>query len=360
MFTIKTKKLRGKNLIPHTSYYPIMISFAVLGLALSLVAFMHGTQYAIIGLLWFTLLLLVPLIRWWRDLFTEFSTFEQKVIVEEGKLVLVIEPANFRRYLQEFIKGTKVAMVLFIISEVMFFFSFFWAFFHSSGSPAIQIGAVWPPFGLSNAMPNPLLIPLVNTVILLSSGVTVTWAHLSLMPQLDVVSNRLVGPSKDFILNFVLAMSLTIFLAINFISWQIYEFIFNTVQMSDGIFGSTFYILTGFHGFHVIIGTIFLSVFLVKVCFNIYYCHEGRFAETYFFYSLLLGRLKPGSFSPYGELRVKYIPSVGFDCSVWYWHFVDIVWLFLFSFVYLPDFLLLKLHTFLIPVINTVTATIPL
>jgi heme/copper-type cytochrome/quinol oxidase subunit 3 len=339
MFIIRTKNLKGKNVIPHYSYIPIAVSFSVLGSALSLVAYMHGSQSGFRGLVIFFLLLILCLIRWWRSLFSEFSTYEKKIKVENGKVVLLIEPASFRKYVQEFVKGTKVAMILFIISEVMFFFSFFWAFFHSLGSPAIQIGGVWPPAGLESVMPNPLLIPLANTLILLTSGVTVTWAHFSLLPNILSNTSQESVSSHSIIGNFIISMFLTLILAINFISWQGYEFIFNSLQMSDGIYGSTFYILTGFHGFHVIIGTIFLAVFFFQVLLELVLARETKNKEAALVFNLISGQ-NVNLGSGYDTLRVCFIPSVGFDCSVWYWHFVDVVWLFLFTFVYLPDYLI--------------------
>lgn len=151
-------------------------------------------------------------------MFTESSKYDRKIFVENGKLVLLIEPANFDLYIRDYVKGVKVAMVLFIISEIMFFFSFFWAFFHSLGSPAIQIGAVWPPYGLNNVMPNPLLIPLGNTLILLTSGVTVTYAHFSLLTYEHL--SKTSGPHFGVLVNFVFSMFITIVLAVNFITWQ--------------------------------------------------------------------------------------------------------------------------------------------
>src|ERR1700733_10261017 len=121
MFFIKTQSLHGKNIIPTYSYHPVFVSFSVLGLALSLVGFMHGTVHGLALVLLFFCLIFVPLIRWWGELFFEFSIYQRKITIEKGRLVLIFEPANLIRYIRDFIKGTKVAMILFIISEIMFF-----------------------------------------------------------------------------------------------------------------------------------------------------------------------------------------------------------------------------------------------
>jgi cytochrome c oxidase subunit 3 len=175
-------------------------------------------------------------------------------------------------------------MILFIVSEVMFFFAFFWAFFHSSLAPTIEIGSVWPPLGIE--VLNPWDIPLLNTLILLLSGVTVTWAHHSIV----------AGERKQAIIS----LTLTVSLGIIFTIFQALEYIEANFTISDSVYGSTFYMATGFHGFHVLIGTIFLSVCLLRL----FYKHFTR--QHHF----------------------------GFEAAAWYWHFVDVVWLFLFITIY--------------------------
>jgi len=179
-------------------------------------------------------------------------------------------------------KGLKMGMVLFIVSEVLFFFAFFWAFFHSSLAPAVQIGSVWPPVGIS--VFDPWGIPLLNTLILLLSGLTITYTHHGLLlGYKDVV--------KDGFL-------FTLLLAFLFTFFQGYEYLNAAFSISDGIYGSTFYLATGFHGFHVLIGTLF-----ILVCF----LRRGQFTVDH---------------------------HVGFEAAAWYWHFVDVVWLFLFVTIY--------------------------
>lgn len=196
-------------------------------------------------------------------------------------------------------KGLRIGFILFIVSEIMFFFSFFWAFFHSSVSPSIWIGAVWPPLGIQTV--NPWALPLLNTVILLSSGVTVTWAHKAILCP-GYVPNTPYGETlrQDYRKMVIMGLALTILLGIFFTSIQLFEYKHANFSINDGIYGSVFYLLTGFHGFHVLIGTIFLTV-----CFFRHLAYH--FTSDH---------------------------HLGLEMAIWYWHFVDIVWIFLFLFVY--------------------------
>ena len=175
-------------------------------------------------------------------------------------------------------------MLLFLLSEVMFFLAFFWAFCHSSLAPTIEIGAVWPPKGIEAL--SPWEIPFLNTLILLSSGAAVTWAH-----------HAILAGSREQALYGLLA---TIILAVVFTGFQAMEYIEAPFTISDGIYGSTFYLATGFHGLHVIIGTIFLIICCIRE-------YLGHFTAKHHF---------------------------GFEAAAWYWHFVDVVWLFLFVSIY--------------------------
>lgn len=180
--------------------------------------------------------------------------------------------------------GIKLGIILFIVSEVFFFLSFFWAFFHRRLSPSIEIGMQWPPIGIKPF--NPVQIPLLNTIILLSSGVTVTWSHHRIIEKnLREAKNRLI---------------ITIILGVYFTSLQALEYWEATFSISDSVYGSTFFMATGFHGLHVLIGTSFLAV--------------------------CLGRILNNHFSSYHHF--------GFEAAAWYWHFVDVVWLFLYINVY--------------------------
>jgi len=180
--------------------------------------------------------------------------------------------------------GLRYGMFLFIISEVMFFVAWFWAYFNASLFPTEAIGGVWPPQGIETL--DPWHLPLVNTLILLTSGTTVTWAHHALQE----------GDRKTFI-NMLL---FTILLGASFTGIQAYEYAHATFAFDENIYSSTFYMATGFHGAHVLIGTIFLTVCLFRGL-------KGHFKPDHHF---------------------------GFEAAAWYWHFVDVVWLFLFVSIY--------------------------
>jgi cytochrome c oxidase subunit 3 len=180
----------------------------------------------------------------------------------------------------------RYGMILFIASEVMFFLAWFWAFFDSSLFPSAveAVGGQWPPKGVE--VLDPWGFPLLNTMILLCSGTTVTWAHHALIH----------GDRKSL----KLGLLLTILLGLLFTSIQAYEYANAPFPFKGSIYVSTFFMATGFHGFHVIVGTIFLTVCLL--------------------------RANRGDFSP----RQHF----GFEAAAWYWHFVDVVWLFLFVSIY--------------------------
>jgi cytochrome c oxidase subunit III len=187
----------------------------------------------------------------------------------------------------------RYGMIMFIASEVMFFVAWFWAYFDASiySNEAIQyarvekLGGVWPPKGIE--VFNPWHLPLLNTLILLTSGTTVTWAHHALLEG----NNKAVKQ----------ALWVTIILGALFSVVQAYEYGHAAFGFSGHIYGATFFMATGFHGFHVLIGTIFLGV-----------CLYRAYKEH---------------FSPQQHL--------GFEFAAWYWHFVDVVWLFLFVAIYL-------------------------
>ena len=270
------------------SFYPIISSIGVFGLVSFIAHKFHDitaikkwNDYAeIMGLsgfdtnlmyfyghieeLWWLPLFLWGIIGWFNDVIRE-STIE-------------------RQHTLKVRKGLRAGMILFIVSEVFFFFSFFWGFFHSALTPAVSIGCQWPPKGIHPI--EAFGLPLLNTVILLSSGVSVTWAHRAILANL-----RNDG---------LIALIYTVFLGGLFTACQIYEYINAPFSINDGIYGSIFYVATGFHGLHVIIGTIFLCV-----CLGRHY---------------------------YGHFTAKI--HLGFEFAAWYWHFVDVVWLFLFVSIY--------------------------
>jgi len=182
------------------------------------------------------------------------------------------------------VTGLRIGFILFIVSEILFFFSFFWAFFHSSLSPSVEIGVIWPPIGIDPL--NPFSVPLLNTALLLSSGATVTWAHHSIVS----------GQRKEALQG----LTLTVILGILFTSLQVLEYVEAPFCIADSVYGTTFFVATGFHGFHVIVGTIFLSICLIRL-------NKSHFTRSHHF---------------------------GFEAASWYWHFVDVVWLFLYVCIY--------------------------
>ncbi len=215
------------------------------------------------------LLTLIVSSLWWRDVLRESKT--------PGLHTAVVR------------LGLRYGMMLFIASEVMFFVGFFWAYFHFALYPVHVSGAanpVWPPEGVHTF--NPFQLPLMNTLILLLSGTAVTWAH-----------HALLHGQRKFL---VMGLGLTILLGLCFTTFQALEYSEAPFKFSGGgVYPSVFFLATGFHGFHVIVGTIFLIV-----CW--YRAREGSFTTTRHF---------------------------GFEAAAWYWHFVDVVWLFLFVSIYL-------------------------
>lgn len=210
------------------------------------------------------ILLILTIIKWWRDVVRE-ATFQ-------GYHTL---PVN---------KGLRYGMILFITSEVCFFFAFFWAFFHSRLAPTVELGVAWPPTGIKPI--NPFLVPLLKTAVLLSSGVTVTWAH-----------HRILSKNRK---ESIQGLFLTILLGVYFTALQAWEYYDSPFTIADSVYGSTFFVATGFHGLHVLIGTTFLLIcFLRLVTFH--------FSNNHHF---------------------------GFEAAAWYWHFVDVVWLFLYVCIY--------------------------
>lgn len=242
--------------------WPLIRALSTILILIGLVnLFQHKSIIIIlIGLL----ITLLTIIQWWRD------------VVREGTLQGL--------HTKIVIKGLRWGIILFIISEVFFFISFFWAFFHRRLSPTVQIGIIWPPNGIT--VFNPIQIPLLNTVILLTSGVTITWAHHRILNNnFKEINQRLI---------------ITIIIGLYFTLLQAYEYIEAPFTIRDSIYGSSFFIATGFHGIHVIIGTTFLIVCIIR--------------QLNFHFSIN--------------------HHVGFEAAAWYWHFVDVVWLFLYISIY--------------------------
>jgi cytochrome c oxidase subunit 3 len=257
------------------SPWPIIGSISAFVLALGGLTYMHpdmfgaglepmlsalGIWKVVIGVV----LVLFTMAGWWRDVIKESMT--------PGLHSAVVR------------LGLRYGMFLFIASEVMFFVAFFWAFFHFALFPEHAASEVWPPKGVH--VFDPWDLPFLNTLILLTSGVTVTWAHHALREN-----NRQ---------HLIYGLALTVVLGLLFTACQAYEYAHAAFGFKDGVYSSTFFMATGFHGFHVIVGTLFLAVCLVRAI-------KGQFTPEKHF---------------------------GFEAAAWYWHFVDVVWLFLFAAIY--------------------------
>lgn len=255
------------------SPWPLLSAISAFILVIGTVLFFqsHPTWYVVMPVGLF--MVLFTMFVWWRD------------VIKEGR--------EDKAHSDVVRKGLTVGMLLFILSEVMFFFGFFFSFFNASIDPAgfssepFEItNKVWPPAGTHTVYP--WNIPFLNTLILLLSGTTVTWAHY------ELIYNNQKAVAK--------ALLATVLLGIAFTGLQIFEYWEAEMKWSDNVFSSNFYMITGFHGFHVIVGTIFLAV-----CFF---------------------RAKAGHFA-------RGNGHLGFEFASWYWHFVDVIWLFLFVFVYI-------------------------
>jgi cytochrome c oxidase subunit 3 len=267
------------------SPWPLVSSVAVTIMMIGAVMWMRGLFGVEKGTWWLFAAglagVVYSMVGWWGDVIKESRQGDHTPVVSIG---------------------LRYGMIMFIASEIMFFAAFFWMFFEmalfneartaSAVEEVRNAWGTWPPAGVETL--DPFHLPLVNTVILLLSGTTVTWAHHALQ----------VGNRKEAVQGLIL----TVLLGVLFTAVQAYEYyeilhgnmFFNTDAANSGLYGSVFMMATGFHGFHVLIGTIFLLVCLL--------------------------RLLAGHFTPEKHF--------GFEAAAWYWHFVDVVWLFLFAFVY--------------------------
>ncbi|PKQ06601.1 MAG: cytochrome c oxidase subunit 3 [Alphaproteobacteria bacterium HGW-Alphaproteobacteria-11] len=251
------------------SAWPIVGAIGAFILAIGAVTWMHGSP-AWAMLIGFAIVF-YTMFGWWRDVVREAHKGDHTPVVQ---------------------LHLRYGMILFIASEVMFFVAWFWAFFDASLFAGEEIqaarveftGGSWPPQGVE--VFDPWHLPLINTLILLTSGTTVTWAHHALL--------------HDDRKGLVQGLALTVALGLIFTAVQAYEYQHAAFSFAGSIYGSTFFMATGFHGFHVIVGTIFLIVCLLRAM-------KGHFTAKQHF---------------------------GFEAAAWYWHFVDVVWIFLFFAIY--------------------------
>lgn len=276
----------------NTSAWPLLGALSVAVLALGGVTFMKGLFGQAEGTWWlmavgFAMVLWV-MFGWWREVIKEGRTGDHTPVVQIG---------------------LRYGMILFIASEIMFFVAWFWSFFEFSIFSEARVGSTWdaanpifqeglsrfadfPPVGVETF--DPFHLPLMNTLILLLSGTTVTWAH-----------HALVHGDKS---GAKLGLLVTVILGLGFTALQVLEYSHAGFTFSGTIYGSGFFMATGFHGVHVAIGTLFLGICLLR---------------------LIVGNMTPEK-------------HLGFEFAAWYWHFVDVVWLFLFAFVYVAPYLILE------------------
>lgn len=246
------------------SPWPILTSFSLFGLTFNTIMLTHGYSLDTYVLFLNIITTFYILNLWFRDVISESTLL--------GHHTLAVR------------NGILIGYLLFILTEVLFFVGIFWAYFHAALSPTIELGSIWPPIGIEAV--NPLELPLLNTVILLSSGATVTYSHHALIAR-----NR-----RDAIIGLIL----TVLLAITFAFFQYIEYLNVSFTISDGVFGSSFFLGTGFHGGHIIIGSIMLSIMLWRMV-------SYHFTDKH---------------------------HLGYETTILYWHFLDIVWLILFVIFY--------------------------
>lgn len=249
-------------LVVQTSFWPVCISLLLFSVMSNSVLYLNlklSLSYVLIPLIFLTLCSFL----WWKDFLRE-----RMVGYHTHKLEVSL----------------RIGFLLFILSEVFFFVSFFWAFYDASLSPTIELGLTWPPKGISPL--SVYSVPLLNTVILLTRGITVTWAHHSIM--------------NNFFNKSVVSLVFTIILGAYFLFMQWVEYNEASFSFADGVYGRTFFLATGFHGMHVLVGTTFLFyVFILLINSKLLYNHH-----------------------------------FSFEAAAWYWHFVDVVWLILFISIY--------------------------
>jgi len=248
------------------SVWPFMVSVGAFVMLFGSVLWMHGSG-PWLGLIGLAVVLYV-MFAWWSDMVTESLAGDHTPVVRIG---------------------LRYGFIFFIMSEVMFFAAWFWSFFKHALYPMGEnyplVDGIFPPAGIETF--DPWHLPLINTLILLCSGAALTWAHHALVHE----NNR-----RDLKTGLALAIGLGVI----FTGFQAYEYSHAAFGFAGNIYGANFFMTTGFHGFHVVVGTIFLAVCLLRA-------NAGHFTQE---------------------------KHTGFEAAAWYWHFVDVVWLFLFASIY--------------------------
>lgn len=241
--------------------WPILTSLGIMNLAMSIINILKFSTYQ--NLTASILIVTTISLRWWFSIKNELN--------KSGRITKSIE------------NSFKISMILFISSEILFFFSIFWAYQHFNLVPEIEIGASWPPFIVK--IFDSFSIPILNTAILLSSGITITIAHKIIIKKLKI--------------KIILIKLSTIFLGVAFSIFQYQEYKNSFFSIPDRTFGTTFFLITGFHGIHVLIGTMYLTINII----NQYKINSSK-------------------------------ENLRFEIAAWYWHFVDVVWLMVYFILY--------------------------
>lgn len=261
-YLLLSKMFTSPFLAVQTSFWPFLISIVLFSILGNTVLWIN-LKLSLSIVLFPTFILIIMMFLWWKDV-----NRERIIGYHTHKLEVSL----------------RAAILLFILSEVFFFVSFFWAFYDASLSPTIDLGIAWPPKGIVPL--SVYSVPLLNTIILLTSGITVTWAHHSII--------------NNFFNKSVFSLLFTVILGVYFLIMQWAEYDEAQFSIADGVYGSTFFMATGFHGIHVLIGT----TFLFYVFINLIRC------------------------------KLLHNHHFSFEAAAWYWHFVDVVWLILFISIY--------------------------
>lgn len=266
---LNSRRRKNSTFVAAASPWPILMATAIASTFVAMALWLHYYKYALFFLYAEVVIFILVLSFWFKD--------------------LIIEAQYAGLYQIKTRKALRLGFLIFLASEAMFFFALFWAYFHFSLNPSVWIGATWPPYGFKTI---PVVgLPLLNTIILVTSGVTLTYAQKALAAHRKHEGGRSAA---------IYGMQLTLGLAVMFIMVQWYEFAHCWFSINDSVYGSIFFFITGFHGIHVIIGTIFLSVMYVRIL-NYHFFREEQTA---------------------------------LDMAAWYWHFVDVVWILVFLVVY--------------------------
>jgi heme/copper-type cytochrome/quinol oxidase subunit 3 len=261
------------------SPWPLFVGFSVLGLTISFVSYMHSFYGSLFIFFWSFIFLLISVSNWWYDVAME-ATYE-------GEHTLKVQ------------KMYNTSFLLFLISELFFFITLFWAFFHYGQQPNIHIGVSWIPVNVRDFTVSHIAVPAMLNMLLIISSVTITFAH-----------HFVDKFNRKYTLFFLLV---TIVLGFSFTTFQYVEYIHTPINFAQTSFGALLYLLTGFHGSHVIIGTVFLAV-----CFVRFY--SGHFSSEH---------------------------RIGFEFAIIYWHFVDFIWLFVLVLIYISNLYYIQQRAFI-------------